>query len=188
MRAQLRQVHEVILSIQYRSTASSAQKSTPTFTKGASHMNCSRNSISGPISLSRENTISKYLPRSAMRRRLLERQGRLASLLTKNLRDAEEPNSGCNKAGYARSMHSLVLHSYFGIAGCLTLKIAAVRHQHLDAPFSPAAADCDQGIGLRPAQNRDVSLATKCSNAIYRKIAKISEIMWQHEPLLFDRT
>jgi hypothetical protein len=51
--------HGVMLSIQYRSTASSAQKSTPTFTAGGSHMNRSRNSISGPISFSRVKTISK---------------------------------------------------------------------------------------------------------------------------------
>jgi hypothetical protein len=45
--------------IQYRSTASSAQKSTSTLTAGDRHVNRSRNSISGPISFSREKTISK---------------------------------------------------------------------------------------------------------------------------------
>jgi len=49
-----------MLSIQYRSTASSAAKSTATFTEGGSHMSRSRNSISGPISFNRVNTISKY--------------------------------------------------------------------------------------------------------------------------------
>jgi len=49
-----------MLSIQYRSTASSAAKSTSTFTKGDSHLNRSRNSISGPISFRRVKTISKY--------------------------------------------------------------------------------------------------------------------------------
>jgi hypothetical protein len=46
------------LAIQYRSTASSAAKSTATVTDGGRHANCSRNSRSGPISLSREKTSS----------------------------------------------------------------------------------------------------------------------------------
>ena len=53
------QGHGTMLSIQYRSTASSAAKSTSTFTKGDSHLNRSRNSISGPISFRRVKTISK---------------------------------------------------------------------------------------------------------------------------------
>ena len=36
------------------------QKSIATFTVGSDHMNCFRNSISGPFSFSRENPISKY--------------------------------------------------------------------------------------------------------------------------------
>jgi hypothetical protein len=56
----LAQGHAWTLSIQWLSTASSAQKSTPTITEGDDHMNCSRNSISIPFSLSRENPISKY--------------------------------------------------------------------------------------------------------------------------------
>ena len=54
------QKHGVILSIQYRSTASSAQKSTATFTEDSSHLNCSRNSISGAPSFRRMKAISKY--------------------------------------------------------------------------------------------------------------------------------
>jgi ABC-type Fe3+ transport system substrate-binding protein len=53
------QKHGVILSIQYRSTASSAEKSTATFMAGGNHLNCALNSMSGPISFSREKTISK---------------------------------------------------------------------------------------------------------------------------------
>jgi hypothetical protein len=53
------QGHAVILAIQYRSTASSAAKSTATVTDGGRHVNCSRNSRSGPISLSREKTTWK---------------------------------------------------------------------------------------------------------------------------------
>src|ERR1700730_18226000 len=49
----------VILAIQYRSTASSAANSTATVTDGGRHVNCSRNSRSGPISLSREKTTWK---------------------------------------------------------------------------------------------------------------------------------
>src|SRR5262245_1500948 len=49
-----------MLSIQWRSTASSAQKPTSTFREGDCHVNRCRNSISGPISFSREKTISKY--------------------------------------------------------------------------------------------------------------------------------
>jgi hypothetical protein len=56
--AQSRQGHGATLSSQYASTASSAQKSTETFTEGGSHMNCSRNSTSIPFSLSREKPIS----------------------------------------------------------------------------------------------------------------------------------
>jgi hypothetical protein len=52
------QGHGVILAIQYRSTASSAAKSTATVTDGGRHVNCSRNSRLGPISLSREKTSS----------------------------------------------------------------------------------------------------------------------------------
>jgi len=47
-----------MLSIRYRATASSAQKSTSTFTEGGNHVNRFRNSTSGPTSLSREKTIS----------------------------------------------------------------------------------------------------------------------------------
>jgi hypothetical protein len=56
---QSRQGHAATLSSQYLSTASSAQKSTDTFTESGLHMNCSRNSISMPFSFNRENTISK---------------------------------------------------------------------------------------------------------------------------------
>jgi len=52
------QGHGVTLAIQYRSTASSAAKSTATLTDGGRHVNCSRNSRSGPISLSREKMSS----------------------------------------------------------------------------------------------------------------------------------
>jgi hypothetical protein len=59
MLPQRAQGHGVILAIQYRSTASSAAKSTATVTDGGRHVNCSRNSRSGPISLSREKTTWK---------------------------------------------------------------------------------------------------------------------------------
>src|SRR5439155_16062100 len=56
---QSRQGHAAMLLSQYRSTASSAQKSTDTSTSSGRHMNCSRNSISTPFSFNREKTISK---------------------------------------------------------------------------------------------------------------------------------
>ena len=56
------------MAIQYRSTASSAAKSTATVTDGGRHVNCSRNSRSGPISLSREKTTWKDPAESAAQR------------------------------------------------------------------------------------------------------------------------
>src|SRR5688572_30410949 len=56
---QSRQGHAAMLSSQYLSTASSTQKFTDTSTSFGRHMNCSRNSISMPISFDREKTISK---------------------------------------------------------------------------------------------------------------------------------
>jgi LysR family transcriptional regulator, glycine cleavage system transcriptional activator len=54
-----------MLSIAYRSTASSAPKSVATFTDRATHLNRSRNSMVGPTSFSPEKTTSKYPVASA---------------------------------------------------------------------------------------------------------------------------
>src|SRR6187549_2363761 len=53
------QGHGAMLSTQYPTTASSAERSTPTATAGACQTNRSRNSVSGAVSFSYENTMSK---------------------------------------------------------------------------------------------------------------------------------
>src|SRR5262249_16345032 len=61
-----RQGHGVTLSIQYRSTASSSEKSTSTFTAGAApQLKCSRNSRSGAVSFSLMKTTSNRPPAMA---------------------------------------------------------------------------------------------------------------------------
>jgi hypothetical protein len=58
-RVRLAHGHSCTLSIQWLSTASSAQKSTEIFTDGDDHVKRCRNSTSTPCSLSREKPTSK---------------------------------------------------------------------------------------------------------------------------------
>ena len=110
-----------MLSTQYPTTASSAERSTPTATAGACQTNRSRNSVSGAVSFSCENTMSKCPLEFAAQRdastdttavhvraivggcigenrtSLNPRAGRL----TDGVRDADEADRARQKPGYA---------------------------------------------------------------------------------------
>ena len=139
--------HGETLVIQKDSTASSAQRSTETLTDGGNQINSSVKSISGPFSLRRENTISKY-PEA------LAAQGEASTVTTAlHLRSSCGAGEGCYRdelRTWGKGRYDEFHETGFSGSDIPRARRSAGRGRHLSEQAGPHRRRLCRGFGLRP--------------------------------------